>query len=702
MTAIKNSSALNGVACGYLWQLLRAIPSMYPQMREMEAHQLGEFELSPQDLVSQRALQKLLKTRAAAPKPACLWHNCELLDRQVGEGSPLSLALLRFIAIYTLHRGLQQVIEEAGYADRQGSRLPLLAAMIGYPLEALRHYLSGANWMGEVAFLYREADSLLGVNINMDLLLAEKLLTQTLEKPVELISDVLEEMPPSQLTLEDYGHMQLGALVEHASMLNQQMPSGWNALLWGKPGTGKTQLACLLAGLANLTLYTLRSEEDANAFRRNGMQSRVSELLLAQRLIGLNGGCMLLVDEGDDLLMSGTIAKNRRHQLLEENPVPVIWTTNDVASIDAACLRRFNWLQQFEFPNPDTRIRLFTKAVRGLGITQQQIAHWAERTWLSQADIQRVASLMRSLGLKRKDAADAIEHWLDQRERAFNIESDECSRNPIGKRAGGKSETKEAACAYRMEGEFDAELLNLRGRDGQLQQDIDIAELMASLNQAREGRILLHGLPGTGKTALVHHLGKQLGCEVVQRLGSELLHKYVGESEQAMALAFAEARERNAILFLDEVDSLLTDRRSHHQNWETSQVNELLQQIEHFDGMLVVATNFLDRLDTAVARRFDYQLELCPLLPAQLHGALEGCVDKATLREIRSSLPGLGAVTLGDIAVLKRRQRIQRRKLSAAEILGILKKLVTGRERGNARPIGFLQGSGVVAQIDAA
>lgn len=698
MTAIKKSSALNGVACGYLGQLLRTIPSVYSQMREMEPHQLGEFELSPQELASRQALLKLLKTRAAAPKPACLWHNCELLDRQVGENSPLSLALLRFIAIYTLHPGLQQMIEEAGDADRQGSRLPLLAAMIGFSPEALRHYLSGANWMGEVAFLYREADSLLGVNINMDLLLAEKLLTQTLQKPVELISDVLEEMPPSQLTLDDYGHMQLGALVEHAGMLDQQMPSGWNALLWGKPGTGKTQLACLLAGLANLTLYTLRSEEGANTFRRNGMQSRVSELLLAQRLLGRNGSCMLLVDEGDDLLMSGTIAKNRRHQLLEDNPVPVIWTTNDVASIDAACLRRFNWLQQFEFPNPDTRIRLFTKAVRGLGITRQQIAQWAERTWLSQADIQRVASLMRSLGLKRKDAADAIEHWLDQRERAFNIEPDECSGNPIGKRAGGKSETEEVACAYRMEGEFDPALLNLRGRDGQLQQDIDIAELMASLNQAREGRILLHGLPGTGKTALVHHLGKQLGCEVVQKLGSELLHKYVGESEQAMALAFAEARERNAILFLDEVDSLLTDRRSHHQGWETSQVNELLQQIEHFDGMLVVATNFLDRLDTAVARRFDYQIELCPLLPAQLHGALEGCVDKATLREIGPSLPGLGAVTLGDIAVLKRRQRIQRRKLSAAEILGILKKLVTGRERGNARPIGFLQGSSMVCQ----
>ncbi|MFQ2553368.1 AAA family ATPase [Aeromonas caviae] len=388
MTAIKKSSALNGAACGYLWQLLRTIPSVYPQMREMEPRQLEQFELSPQDLASRQALLKLLKTRAAAPKPVCLWHNCELLDRQVGENSPLSLALLRFIAIYTLHPGLQQMIEEAGDADRQGSRLPLLAAMIGFSPEALRHYLSGANWMREVAFFHYEADSLLGVSINMDLLLAEKLLTQTLEKPVELISDVLEEMPPSQLTLDDYGHMQLGALVEQASVLEEQMLSGWNALLWGKPGTGKTQLACLLAGLANLTLYTLRSEEDANTFRRNDMQSRVSELLLAQRLLGRNGSCMLLVDEGDDLLMSGTIAKNRRHQLLEDNPVPVIWTTNDVASIDAACLRRFNWLQQFEFPNsvsgPLTSSRMSVLAIRlakGLGENLRQKRRLALTGW---------------------------------------------------------------------------------------------------------------------------------------------------------------------------------------------------------------------------------------------------------------------------------------------------------------------------------
>lgn len=59
---------------------------------------------------------------------------------------------------------------------------------------------------------------------------------------------------------------------------------------------------------------------------------------------------MLLVDEGDDLLETGSISKSRRHQLLEQNPVPVIWTTNSVDTIDAACMRRFKWVQQFENP----------------------------------------------------------------------------------------------------------------------------------------------------------------------------------------------------------------------------------------------------------------------------------------------------------------------------------------------------------------
>ena len=687
MTVIKKSSTLNAVACGYLGRLLRAMPGTLSSLREMEPHQLAEFELTQATVANRQGLMALLKERSAAPKPGYLWKNSELLDLQVGEGSPLSLSLLRFVCVYTLHSGLQEAISDAGYLDRQRSRLPLLAALIGHPLDELRNYLNSSNWMSEVAFIWRDADAVLGLVINMDLALTEKLLNQVLDNPVELIADVIEEMPPCELTLADYEHMALGQLVPHTCLLPELVPNGWNALLWGRPGTGKTQLACLLADMAEMTLYTLRSHDDDSSLRRQGSQSRLSELLLAQRLLGRNGSCMLLVDEGDDLLETGSISKSRRHQLLEQNPVPVIWTTNSVDTIDAACMRRFKWVQQFENPNPETRIRLFTKALRGLGITQTQIAQWAELSWLSLADIQQVAGLMHELGVKRKEASEAIQHWLEQRQQAIGVDA----AAPLSLEDGSEMPTTTKA-TYRMEGEFSVELLNLQGRDGLLKQDITIVELLSSLQRSKEGRVLLHGAPGTGKTALVHHLARQIGCDVLQKQGSDLLHKFVGESEQAMAQAFVEASRGNQILFLDEVDSLLSDRRGHHQSWETSQVNELLQQIEHFPGILIVATNYLDRLDAAVARRFDYQIELCPLLPHQLVMALEGCVDKSVLRELKPSLAGIRAVTLGDIAVIKRRQRLQRRKLNAAEVLSVLAKLAAGRERGNARPIGFVQG----------
>ena len=637
MAVIKMNSALNGVACGYLFRLLQSIPGAFEEFRALEPRQLAEFGLTPHDVVSRVHCLAWLKTRLNGSKPETLWQNCEFLDLQVGDGSALSLALLRFICVYTLHQGLQQVITDASYPATQSSRLPLLAALIKQPLCELSNYLNNPNWMTEVAFIWREADSVLGVGLNMELSLAEKLLNQEITNPIQLLSDVIEEMPRSELTLADYEHMEFGGLVEHVRLLSQATFTGWNALLWGRPGTGKTQLACLLADLADMTLYTLRNDDDDTSFRRNGVQSRLSELLLAQRLLRRNGASILLVDEGDDLLESGSIPKSRRHQLLEQNQVPVIWTTNRIARMDGACLRRFNWTQEFGNPNPETRIRLFTKALRGLAITKVQIDKWAELEWLSPADIQRVASLMRDLGVKRKEATVAIQHWLGQRERANGNELDSVCE-PVQREHRGEGDK----VTYQMEGQFDPALLNLQGRDGLLQQDIAIEELFASLKRAKAGRILLHGVPGTGKTALVHYLGQQLGCDVLQKLGSDLLQKFVGESEQAMAAAFSEARSRKAILFLDEIDSLLTDRRSHSQSWETSQVNELLQQIEQFDGILITATNHLDRLDTAVARRFDYQIELSALLPPQLLLALEASLDKAVLRQLKPQLAGLG------------------------------------------------------------
>ena len=121
--------------------------------------------------------------------------------------------------------------------------------------------------------------------------------------------------------------------------------------------------------------------------------------------------------------------------------------------------------------------------------------------------------------------------------------------------------------------------------------------------------ILMFGPPGTGKTEFVKYLGKELDRKVIVMRGSDILSKWVGESEQNIARAFRRAEQEHAILFFDEIDGLVQSRDNARASWEVTQVNELLQQMENFDGVMIAATNFCKNLDPAIMRRFTFKLE---------------------------------------------------------------------------------------------
>ena len=125
--------------------------------------------------------------------------------------------------------------------------------------------------------------------------------------------------------------------------------------------------------------------------------------------------------------------------------------------------------------------------------------------------------------------------------------------------------------------------------------------------------ILLSGPSGCGKSEFVKYLGERAGKEVVVVTASDVLRALVGETEQRIADVFREAAEKNAILFLDEVDSLLYDRKTAHYGWERVQTNELLIQMERFTGVLVCATNLVEQLDSAVMRRFTFKVQMAAL-----------------------------------------------------------------------------------------
>lgn len=120
--------------------------------------------------------------------------------------------------------------------------------------------------------------------------------------------------------------------------------------------------------------------------------------------------------------------------------------------------------------------------------------------------------------------------------------------------------------------------------------------------------ILLSGPPGSGKTAYARHLAQETGAPLMVVKGSDVLCRYQGETESRIAEKFAEAEKAHAILFFDEIDGLLRNREKSERMWEVTQVNELLQQIEGFRGVMIAATNIPDSMDKAVIRRFTYKL----------------------------------------------------------------------------------------------
>ena len=408
---------------------------------------------------------------------------------------------------------------------------------------------------------------------------------------------------------------------------------GVNLLIYGVPGTGKTEFAGLLAQALGISAYNITyMDSDGDVVTA---EQRLNYSRLAQTL--LNGKQALLIfDEIEDVfngsLMDRSVAQKNKawtNQLLENNNVPMIWLSNSVNSIDAAFLRRFDFV--FEMPDlPLKNKSTLISQLAGGKLTAEYVQHFAKVRSLSPAILTRVFNVANTVDNGKKAFPEILLTLFNET-----------------LQAQGKKKIEplvESKLSYQLEWVSCNE---------------NIHKITEGLMRTKKGRICCYGPPGTGKTAWAGWLAEQLDMPLLLCKGSDLLDPYVGGTEQKIAEAFESAKRDNCLLVLDEVDTFLFSRDGAECSWERSQVNEMLTQIERFEGVMVVSTNLMNVLDPAALRRFDLKLKFDYLTPQQRLDFAKQQAEKLNLGawdETHSKrVLELNLLTPGDFAAVARR-----------------------------------------------
>lgn len=464
--------------------------------------------------------------------------------------------------------------------------------------------------------------------------------------PEELSGRFIKRASKPTLTLENFPHLKsdISVMRDYLSNVLEERTTGVNILLHGKPGVGKTEFVQSLVSDIGADLYEIAfSDEDGDPIKGT---ARLRAFNFCQRLLAKTGNAVLLFDEIEDVFpvdfgmfsffveeggggKSG--GKAWVNRTMERNPVPAIWISNCVGHIDPAYLRRFDYSIAFSVPPIAVRLNIAEYHLSCFDPPRAVIERIATNDEITPGQLDRAAKVANiACGGDKVRAIQLIEQTLDR------------STTLLGQKKTPRRGLPRTG--------YNLEFLNT---------DVDIVSIVSGLKRRPWGTFCFFGAAGTGKTELAHHIADEIGKPLIQKRASDIMSMWVGESEKNIAAMFTEARAQDAVLVLDEADSFLADRRDALRSWEITQVNEMLTQMEAFEGIFICTTNLMEKLDQACLRRFAFKVKFNPLSSRQRWqmfrqelvrlGGSEENIDEWGAR-----IRGLEKLTPGDFSVAAR------------------------------------------------
>ncbi len=524
-------------------------------------------------------------------------------------------------------------------------------------------------------------------------------------------------------------------------------------LLYGKPGSGKTEFAKALAKQSGLEAYVFKNERELSTENEQNVFSRLNCLLSMT-----SNDNVFIIDEADTILQTCDASffgikipsknKGTVNKMLEKSRKKIIWIVNFTSQIDESTLRRFTYSYKFDSMTRN-QIRSITetklKTLKLPEKTNLQILDLMEKYKVTGASVDNVIKTIKCLDETEEaaggeqaasgeeastnantnscrgeqastntenactnagNASTSANTNSDSAENSSNIattnsspdeESDDslvqCVKSVLKENSiliNGKNRMRE-----NVSENYDLNVLNTSMKPEQIVKMIQNARAFSeksnTANDAQNGiRMLFYGVSGTGKTEFARYIAEQLGMKILLKRASDIFSKWVGETEQNIRDAFDEAARTESILLFDEADSFFADRNGAVHNWERTQVNEFLTQMEEFPGILICTTNLKKIMDAAMNRRFHIITEFRPLNTDGIRTLLNRYFSDMIFEETQvRRLERMNSVTPGDFGVLYSRSRfMDESERSADYIMEELCKIQEEKE-GIHKTIGF-------------
>ena len=580
--------------------------------------------------------------------------------------APLEQDILAFAFFTTVSDELSGIFDQLA-SDRWTSGV-LWNAVFAVPTEELSKAMRPASPLRLSGLLQASGRRVQLATVSpfwVDLLARCDSLEEALLEPLE---EELGSGRPARLPEDDL--RMAVRLLRHAN------EPGVNLLLYGPPGLEKRQLLRDIVTGSGRAAWRVRRFEDAP----RGVLPSLT-FVAFQLLAGRAEPSLLIVERPSQVLhtaptwlralfgieISPEDIRPFDENLLATNSVPGVWLSSDVESLPEETVARFLFHAALKKAGRPELENLVRQRLSKLGLSRTAAAEILKLEGVSSAQLESAAKVSRLTGVSgRRERDQVIVQAVRRSQRALGRDLTERMKPPVT--------------------HYSLDYLNTAGR-------FTPKQILESLRRRPKGSMLLYGPPGTGKTQFTEHLASELRLPLVSKSASALLSKWLGESEKNIAAAFEEAAADEAILFFDEGDSFLRSRELAVRSWEVTQTNELLQHMERYDGIVIVATNLFRDLDAAALRRFTFKVEFRELDADQRWrmfvaeaglGEAVHSVDSQTRERWETRLLLMPLLMPGDFATVKRQSLVLDVRLTPEAWLDQL-EIECALKRGAAR-----------------